>query len=64
MDIARVSACTFPLTMFGEGDIDFRWIGQQLDEAGYDGDFALEYELKEEAPDTGLKRWLEAYRRL
>jgi len=50
--------------MLGEGDIDFRWIAQQLDEAGYDGDFALEYELKEEAPDSGLKRWLEAYRAL
>jgi len=58
---ARATSEGVQLTMLGEGDIDFRWIGEQLDEAGYDGDFALEYELKEEAPDTGLKRWLEAY---
>jgi sugar phosphate isomerase/epimerase len=51
----------FVLTMMGEGEVDFRWIVQQLDALGYDGHFALEYEVPTEPPDTGLKKWYDAF---
>ncbi len=49
----------------GEGEIDGRWLLDELDRAGYDGDIAVEYEIGEtEAPETGLKRWFEYCRTL
>jgi len=51
----------FVFTMLGEGEIDFRWIVRQLDTLGYDGDLALEYEVEMEPPETGLKKWYEAF---
>jgi len=36
---------TFRRTMLGEGQIDFGWIMEQLNEIGYDGHIATEYEL-------------------
>lgn len=50
--------------MLGEGDIDFGWIMQQLDEIGYEGHIALEYELPEPAPEEGLRIWYEIYQAL
>ncbi|MCX7014212.1 MAG: sugar phosphate isomerase/epimerase [Candidatus Sumerlaeota bacterium] len=47
-------------TMLGEGEIDFPWIIRRLDKMGYGGDFAVEYELKTESPDTGMKKWFAA----
>lgn len=52
----------FRRTMLGEGDIDFGWIMQQLDEIGYDGHIATEYELPEPPPEEGLRIWYETYR--
>lgn len=44
----------------GEGAIDLRWCLDALGEAGYDGDFALEYELEDGQPvEPGLVRWRE-----
>jgi len=44
----------------GEGVVDVRWVLERLDEVGYDGDFALEYEICDlEDLDTGLVKWRE-----
>jgi sugar phosphate isomerase/epimerase len=49
------------LTMLGQGEIDFSWIMGRLNVLGYRGDMALEYELQVEPPDTGLKKWYQAF---
>lgn len=54
----------FELRMMGQGHVDFAWILEQLDELGYEGDVALEYELDTEPPETGLKKWYEAFKAL
>jgi sugar phosphate isomerase/epimerase len=54
----------FRRTMLGEGDIDFGWIMTQLDENGYEGHIATEYELPEPSPEEGLAIWYQAYRDL
>lgn len=44
----------------GQGEIDARWLLDELNRAGYEGDIALEYEVNEiEAPETGYAKWLE-----
>ena len=45
------------MKMMGHGRIDFKWIVEQLENVGYDGDFALEYELHSEPPEIGLKKF-------
>jgi len=50
----------YGLSLMGEGEIDFRWIMEQLDALGYDGDIALEYELHTPPPDIGLKQFYDA----
>jgi len=52
----------FKRTMLGEGEIDFVWIVEQLDALGYDGDYALEYEIHDEPPETGLKKWYDSFK--
>jgi len=52
---------TFERTMLGAGDIDFDWVMQRLDQIGYDGHIALEYELKDPVPEEGLRIWYETY---
>jgi sugar phosphate isomerase/epimerase len=47
----------YEMRHFGEGEIDFPWIVEQLENAGYKGDYALEYELHSEPPDEGLTRF-------
>jgi sugar phosphate isomerase/epimerase len=37
--------------------IDFPWIVEQLNAVGYDGDFALEYELHDPKPEIGIKKF-------
>jgi sugar phosphate isomerase/epimerase len=54
----------FQHTMLGQGQIDFSWIIAQLTAIGYRGDLAVEYELKEPAPETGLEAWYQAGVRL
>lgn len=49
------------MKMMGQGAIDFPWIVEKLEKVGYEGDFALEYELHSEPPDTGLKKFYEAF---
>lgn len=49
----------------GEGDIDYAWVIAALGSVGYQGDYALEYEICDIEPiQTGLPRWVEAFRAL
>ncbi|NUP98221.1 MAG: sugar phosphate isomerase/epimerase [Armatimonadetes bacterium] len=42
----------------GQGEVDVPWCLDQLGGIGYDGDFALEYEIRDlEEIDTGLVKW-------
>ncbi|MHB0879075.1 MAG: sugar phosphate isomerase/epimerase family protein [Anaerolineae bacterium] len=56
----RFVAGEFEYTTLGEGDIDTRWVMQQMDAAGYDGYWAVEYEIETESPSIGLKKWYRA----
>ncbi|OPZ07989.1 MAG: L-ribulose-5-phosphate 3-epimerase UlaE [candidate division BRC1 bacterium ADurb.BinA364] len=42
----------------GTGEIDFPWCLRRLGEIGYDGDIALEHEIKTEDPALAIKGWL------
>ena len=54
----------FRTTMLGDGVIDAAWVVENLNDAGYVGDFALEYEVSHIEPiETGLRKWLEYYER-
>jgi len=55
----------FKGTMLGDGVIDVEWVVENLDKAGYTGDFALEYEVSHIEPiETGLIKWFEYYKNL
>ena len=61
----KVTAAGAERCHLGEGDVDVRWCLDQLGELGYDGDFALEYEICDLEPlDTGLVKWREYVERL
>jgi sugar phosphate isomerase/epimerase len=47
--------------MMGEGDIDFPWIVEQLEAAGYRGDYSLEYEIHDHGPETGLRMFYDRF---
>jgi len=47
------------LVWLGTGLIDFRWVVSSLEGIGYEGDFALEYEIDVEPPETGVAKWLD-----
>lgn len=52
-------------TMLGEGDVDVKWIVDELAADGYEGDFALEYEIERTVPiEEGLPKWLATFRAL
>ena len=53
-DCRRVGA-GYEMQHFGEGTIDFPWIMEQLDAAGYEGDIATEFELHDMGPEEGVK---------
>jgi sugar phosphate isomerase/epimerase len=48
----------------GTGVIDCRWVVASLEGIGYDGDFALEYEVHVEAPETGVAKWLDWFQHI
>ena len=49
----------------GEGDIDLAWVVEAMEGIGYEGDYALEYEITEIEPiETGLAKWLAYFREL
>ena len=47
----------FERVMLGEGDVDIPWLVDALSRDGYDGDFALEYEMDEPPIQQGLPQW-------
>jgi len=56
---------TFQPCHLGEGDIDVRWVIDALDSIGYEGDYALEYEIGDIEPvETGLRKWYEWFEEL
>jgi sugar phosphate isomerase/epimerase len=55
----------FKSAMLGDGVIDAKWVVENLNKAGYNGDFALEYEVSNIEPiETGLRKWFEYYKNL
>jgi sugar phosphate isomerase/epimerase len=55
----------FRSTMLGGGVIDAKWVVENLNKAGYTGDFALEYEVSHIEPvETGLRKWFDYYKSL
>jgi len=55
----------FARTHLGEGTIDYRWVVEHMEGIGYDGDYALEYEICDVEPiETGLPRWLDHFLKL
>jgi sugar phosphate isomerase/epimerase len=55
-DCKRVGG-TYEMQNFGKGTIDFPWIVEQLEAAGYKGDYALEFELHNPPPEEGIKKF-------
>jgi len=54
----------FARTMLGEGQVDVRWVLDNLNAIAYKGDFALEYEICDLVPiETGLPKWLEYFKK-
>lgn len=47
----------YEMQHFGQGIIDFPWIVEKLNACGYEGDFALEFELHAPKPEIGLKKF-------
>ena len=51
--------------MLGEGEIDVRWVFEQVEAVGYSGEYALEYEVGNiEAVETGYPKWLQYWKAL
>lgn len=48
-------------TLMGEGEFDFRWVVKRLNEIGYEGEIAIEYEVAEFPPEEGLKQFYNAF---
>ena len=47
----------YEMQHFGQGAIDFPWIVEQLNAIGYDGDFALEFELHDPPAEEVMKKF-------
>jgi len=47
----------YEMQHFGEGVIDFPWIVEQLDANGYEGEYALEFEMHDPPAEIGLKKF-------
>ena len=58
---AKVTGDGFEHTMIGQGQIDFPWLVERLDTLGYNGTYALEYEIRTQSPESGLRVWYEAF---
>lgn len=53
----------FKRTHLGDGDVDIAWVVDALESTGYDGDYALEYEIQDLEPvAVGLPRWVTIFR--
>jgi len=47
--------------MMGEGELDFRWILNRLEDIGYQHEIALEYEVAEVPPEEGLRQYFDNF---
>jgi sugar phosphate isomerase/epimerase len=55
----------FERVQLGEGEIDTQWVVDALEDVGYEGDYALEYEIAEIEPvETGLRKWVAQFKRI
>ncbi len=55
----------FQRVHLGEGDVDPAWLIEALGGIGYEGDYALEYEIADIEPvETGLRKWVALFRSL
>lgn len=55
----------FERVHLGEGDVDPGWVVDAMEGVGYDGDYALEYEIQDVEPvESGLRRWVELFREI
>ena len=52
-------------TMLGDGEVDIEWMVGALEADGYDGDYALEFEIEQTVPvHEGLPVWLDVFSRV
>jgi sugar phosphate isomerase/epimerase len=52
---------TYVPTLMGEGEFDFRWVYQRLNEIGYTGELSLEYEVAEVPPEEGVVQFYNGF---
>ena len=53
----------FVRTHLGDGEVDIGWVVENLERIGYEGDYALEYEICDIEPiESGLPRWLDYFK--
>jgi len=61
-DGLRMADGSFQRVHLGEGEVDPAWLVEALEGIGYDGDYALEYEIPDIEPvETGLRKWVELF---
>ncbi len=56
----------FERVHLGEGEVDAAWVVEALEAVGYEGDYALEYELPAEIEpvESGLAKWVALFKRI
>ncbi|MGD9494689.1 MAG: sugar phosphate isomerase/epimerase family protein [Armatimonadota bacterium] len=55
----------FQRVHLGEGDVHPEWVVAALEGMGYEGEYALEYEIPDIEPvETGLRKWVELFESL
>lgn len=53
----------FQRTHLGEGEVDIAWVVEALEGIGYEGDYALEYEIPDIEPvESGLSKWVTTFK--
>lgn len=61
-DGRRKADGSFERVHLGDGEVDPVWVVAALEGIGYEGDYALEYEIPEIEPvETGLRTWVERF---
>jgi len=55
----------FERVHLGEGEVDAQWVVTALEGIGYEGDYALEYEIPDIEPvETGLRKWVGVFKNI
>ena len=55
---------TYIPTLFGEGDMDYMWVVNRLEQIGYKGYIGLEYEVPGYPVEKGAKQYLDGYKKM